>query len=379
MRLLLVTALLAIGTLGLVQRLGTPAAAAGSPRIVGARMQDLDRDGKADHLLLTYSKAIRFGGHTGPGNSFGVPGYVVLEAQAVSGASRLGLVLAEKGRPDPNAAPDVTYRATACAGDRVVDLAGNRAPDQVFRGTQPVPGRPGTGNQAAPPATPRIVRAQMQDGNADGKSDGVLLTFSKRVTYIGETEKSVRFKVAGYRVTGVTSAKRSLTLTVLVAEKGAPDPKAKPDVAYCGPDPAASPGRQGPTVRDVAGHAAPSQDFTETEARTTGSPTTTVVATGKYSDTRPGTKLQCSGAFLNSGGSRISGTVEATGRTTCRATFTKVPLGVTARVSILGTWLPRTPVGGCNDYEIKDPVGGVVTLKSNLPLTADGFAKCIIP
>jgi hypothetical protein len=119
--------------------------------------------------------------------------------------------------------------------------------------------------------------------------------------------------------------------------------------------------------------------FTGTLARDTGSSTATVVAAGRYGDTAPGTKLECSGAFLDVGGRRISGTVEGTGSASCKATFESVPLGSTARVTILGTWLPRTPVGGCADYAIKDPIGGVVTLKAKLTLTSDGFGKCLVP
>lgn len=60
---------------------------------------------------------------------------------------------------------------------------------------------------------------------------------------------------------------------------------------------------------------------------------------------------------------------------TCRVTFEDVNLKDKAfSISITGTWLPVTPVGGCKDFKANTP-----TLGLTINLSSEGFARCLIP
>ncbi len=160
----------------------------------------------------------------------------------------------------------------------------------------------------------------MQDADHDGRADRIVLTYSERVSFPGGPGGGP-FTVAGYAIGSVLPARLSRTLTIVLREKAAADPDAAPSVRY--------------------------------------------------------TPFACRGGDVVDGERRV-GSVRGSGVRSCEATFTEVPLGGTYTISILGTWLPSTPVGGCDDFTINDPDGGVVTTDPLL-LTATGFGECLIP
>jgi hypothetical protein len=115
------------------------------PRMTAAAMQDQDRDGHADRVVLTYSERIRHPRDADGRYPFRVGGYRVSSVGAASGKN-LVLLLVEKGSLDAAVRPAVSYARTKSKPVR--DAAGNQARGQTFRKTTP------HGYSPPPPAPP---------------------------------------------------------------------------------------------------------------------------------------------------------------------------------------------------------------------------------
>ena len=110
-----------------------------SPKIVAASMRDADDDGKADRLVLTYNEKIK---HSEDDDgaypiSLSDPSYGISKIDAAGSTKNLVIRLQEKASPDPQARPDVSYKAGK--PQPVRDLAGNEAKEQKFTATVPLP------------------------------------------------------------------------------------------------------------------------------------------------------------------------------------------------------------------------------------------------
>jgi hypothetical protein len=379
MRTTFALALFAVIALAGIQqfRSGRAATDTAPPRITKAAMQDDDRDGRADGVLLTYSEKVMYDGSTG-GGPFTVVGYRIRGVVHAHAMTTVSILIAEKPGPDRNARPAVSYSPFACKGPGVVDLRGNEAVAQTFTRTRSLGGRSAEGSIAA--AAPRIIAALMKDTDDDGRADRLVLSYSRPVSYPGEPRGGGPFTVDGYRVLRVPAVRNSSVLALVLQEKGAPDGRAKPDTGYCAPSPGSNTASEQP-VRSSgpAGTKAPTQVFNDTLSTNDVEkhPTVTVKTVGRLQLGRPGA-LQCSGAFLEVGGVRQAGELRATGLRSCEATFTEVPFGASASVSILGAVVPQNAVGGCDEVEIQGvPKGGVIKT-GELVLTAAGFADCVI-
>ena len=108
--------------------LAGPAAAADrkAPKIVGASMQDADRDGKADRVRVLYDERVRHARDTDGKYPFKVDGYRILSVGAGSGKA-LVIVLAEKASP-------TRLRSRGCATS-----ARARSRSRTVRETRPRP------------------------------------------------------------------------------------------------------------------------------------------------------------------------------------------------------------------------------------------------
>jgi hypothetical protein len=118
-----------------------------APRIVRAAMQDADRDGRADRVVLTFSERIRHAADRDRTYPLTVAGYKVLSIGPARGR-KIVLRLVEKA--STNATPAVRYRHTTSKPVR--DRAGNQAVGQVFRRVRPLAG--GAATPLPPPAPP---------------------------------------------------------------------------------------------------------------------------------------------------------------------------------------------------------------------------------
>jgi hypothetical protein len=103
-----------------------------APRIVAAAMQDADRDGRADRLVLRYSERVN---HVvdRAGFPFTVAGYRIGRVERARSSLTLVVTLRERRTPDPSAKPSVRCRRTS--QQPVRDRAGNQAANQTFRKT----------------------------------------------------------------------------------------------------------------------------------------------------------------------------------------------------------------------------------------------------
>jgi hypothetical protein len=109
-----------------------PAAGAASgrrPRMARAVVQDADRDGRADRVVVTYRSRIRHRKDTDGSYPFRVAGYGIRSVKAARGR-RLVILLSEAADRDPTAHPAVRYRNTR--RQPVTSLSGRRAARQRF-------------------------------------------------------------------------------------------------------------------------------------------------------------------------------------------------------------------------------------------------------
>ncbi len=109
-----------------------PAADRAAPKITSAVMQDADRDGRADGVLVTFSEKIRHASDTKKPFPLAVAGYTVKSVGAAKGKTVL-VKLVEKGAADYAARPKTSYARTK--SKPVSDRAGNQATNQRFSGT----------------------------------------------------------------------------------------------------------------------------------------------------------------------------------------------------------------------------------------------------
>jgi hypothetical protein len=104
-----------------------------APRIVAAKLVDVDRDDKADRVVLTYSEAVTHPADADGRYPFSVSGYAI---RSVGGAYRsrtLTIVLSERTSRDISARPAIRYTATRKG--LVKDLKRKQAVTQRFYGT----------------------------------------------------------------------------------------------------------------------------------------------------------------------------------------------------------------------------------------------------
>ena len=124
---------------GLVPFLSPAAAEARAnpaPRIIGARMVDVDHDDKADRLVLTWSEPVRHAADADGHYPFAVSGYAVRSVAGASGSRTLTLVLAEHSTRDISAHPTVRYVKTKKGA--VKDLQRKQAATSSFTRTTPL-------------------------------------------------------------------------------------------------------------------------------------------------------------------------------------------------------------------------------------------------
>ena len=115
-----------------------------------------------------------------------------------------------------------------------------------------------SGPAAAPERKlPRIVAGVMLDTDGDSRTDRVRLTYSMRVRHPADRDGKYPFVVPGYRIRSIGAA-NGKQLAILVVEKRAADPRAKPSIRY-------KRTRSKP-VRDRAGSEAAAQLFRRVRA-----------------------------------------------------------------------------------------------------------------
>lgn len=78
---------------------------------------------------------------------------------------------------------------------------------------------------------PQIVSAVMLDEDRDARADGVRLRYSVPIRHVRDADGRYPFTVVGYRILRVTAAS-GRHITLVLAEKSAPDPAAHPSVRY---------------------------------------------------------------------------------------------------------------------------------------------------
>jgi len=133
------------------------------PRIVAAKMLDVDRDFRADAVRLTFSERVRHSADRDGRYPFAVAGYQVRSVGRARGRTVV-LALRERARPDPRARPRVRYRRTR--SEPVRDLSGSQALAQGFRRTR------GHGRRPPRPLPPAPPPPAPQPGGVDGDGDG---------------------------------------------------------------------------------------------------------------------------------------------------------------------------------------------------------------
>ena len=139
-----------------------------APRIVSAAMRDLNRNARADEVVLVYSVPIRHAADRDGRFPFAVTGYRIRAVNAAKGET-LSILLREQQQPDSKAHPAIRYRRTA--SQPVLARSGAQAVTQVFRATRPHGHLPVV---PAPPAAPSPLPAPPSalDSDGDGTLDG---------------------------------------------------------------------------------------------------------------------------------------------------------------------------------------------------------------
>jgi hypothetical protein len=105
------------------------------PRISKAAMVDKDENGLADRVVLTYTERIAHRADDDGTYPFRVVGYKLSRIGRAKDTKRLTLLLQEKAKTDPGAAPNVLYDRGR--DEAVYDRAGNEAHTQTFKNTKP--------------------------------------------------------------------------------------------------------------------------------------------------------------------------------------------------------------------------------------------------
>ena len=128
---------------------------------MAAVVQDVNRDYRADRVLVTFSERIRHAQDTDGKYPFAVVGYRISSVAAARGKAVV-IVLAENAKVDTAARPAVRYSRTAA--NLVTDQAGNQAVKQTFRGTRAHGRKPPVLPTPNPPAPPPPGQAD-RDGD----------------------------------------------------------------------------------------------------------------------------------------------------------------------------------------------------------------------
>ena len=133
-------------------------------------MRDLNRNARADEVVLVYSVPIRHAADRDGRFPFAVTGYRIRAVNAAKGKT-LTILLREQQQPDSKAHPAIGYRRTT--SKPVVARSGTQAAAQLFRATRPhghLPVVPAPPAPPSPPPAPAPPPALDSDG--DGTLDG---------------------------------------------------------------------------------------------------------------------------------------------------------------------------------------------------------------
>lgn len=206
-------ALLALAAVGLEPAAGAPTGPA--PKLTSAKALDADRDGSIDGFDLKFSSKLRGKARSSVFN-VRVGGYRVTRQQAPKGRG-LRVSVTELAGCDLGARPRVSIKGAGLKG----------------RGGRPVRSSRVTAGRA-PKGAPRIVCAVTGDSDRDGHLDGVVLTYSKKVSNRAMSAGRLPFRVDRYSVASVGRAK-GRNITLALREKDEFDTDALPAVIYRAP------------------------------------------------------------------------------------------------------------------------------------------------
>ena len=197
-----------------------PANAAKGPRVKAAYPVDSDHDGHVDGVSLKWSKKVRGGSDSAAPFAFKVRGYQVTSVGTARG-KRQQLHVAERPECDTGGSVRLKYK-NRDGSTPVKPKRGKRVRSHKLdmrRFDVPVP---------------RITCAVTLDADADGRIDGVRVTYSREVESDAQTSGRFLFSVAGYKIKTVKAA-RGRFLEIDLAEHTATDSGAKPAIGYSAP------------------------------------------------------------------------------------------------------------------------------------------------
>jgi hypothetical protein len=199
-----------------------PAHAATAPKIKAAYAVDGDRDGHVDGVSLKWSTRVRGGYDAQAPFAVSVRGYRVTRVDAAIGKTQR-VHVAERGQCDTGGSVRLNFAGKRRGAVAVKAARGKRAARShkldMRRFDIPVP---------------RITCAVTLDADANGRVDGVRVTYSRDVRSRRQTSGRFLFSVAGYRVTRVNAA-RGRFLKIALAERGPVDSDSKPAIGYSRP------------------------------------------------------------------------------------------------------------------------------------------------
>lgn len=210
-RKLFATALLALSALGLEAAIGAPSGPA--PKLTGAKAVDADSDGSVDAFDLTFSSPVKAKARSKGPFPARVAGYTITR-QAAPKERRMRISVRERSDCDLGARPRISVKGSAIKG------SGGRP----VRSSSVLAGRAARG-------APRIVCAITLDSDRDGHLDGVVLTYSKKVSNRAKVTGPLPFEVNRYSVASVGKA-RGRKLALRLREKTEFDTDALPAVIY---------------------------------------------------------------------------------------------------------------------------------------------------
>lgn len=186
------------------------------PRAISATTADADADGSLDGITVRFSENVIHARETTQA-SFVVTGHTISSVEA---ASQDGLLLAlqESGTGDSGARPAISY--TPDGQEDVRDGAANFAPA-------------GTIAQASDGARPVLLFAETQDGDDDGRLDGIATTWSEALDHPDDSTAPFPLSAQGFAVSRVRVA-AGQSLAVDLTEPAGHDTGSAPDITYSG-------------------------------------------------------------------------------------------------------------------------------------------------
>ena len=199
-----------------------PAHAAKAPKIKAAYAVDGDRDGHVDGISLKWSTRVRGGYDAKAPFAVSVRGYRVTKVDGAIGKKQR-VHVAERRQCDTGGSVRLAFGKKRRKTVPVKTARGKRAARShkldMRRFDVPVP---------------RITCAVTLDRNANGRLDGVRVTYSRNVRSRKQRRGRFLFSVAGYKVTAVKAA-RGRFVKIALAERGPLDSGAKPTIGYSRP------------------------------------------------------------------------------------------------------------------------------------------------